>query len=181
MRFRLFFLLLLLMGTFGFAKNIDVQSGDFAYFGATLPSGNVAGQEGKIMLGAFDAFGNKTNYFGGKNRTFTLKATGSAALDKTTLTSADFESGSVSVGISDRVAETVGIALYEGESLLLFKNMETGTFVPGFNLKFNHAPLGSFDISVPAKVIAGEEFNVVITAKDKAGNVLNGYSSTGIP
>ncbi|MDD3770530.1 MAG: hypothetical protein PHV10_07985 [Sulfuricurvum sp.] len=173
---RLFFLLLTL-ATFGFAKNIDVQSGDFAYFGMSLPSVNVAGEAGKITLGAFDAFGNKTNYFGGKERTFTLKVSGSATLDKTTFTPADFASGSVTVSVLNRVAETVSVSLYEGPSLLLAKNMAAGTFVPGFTLKFDHAPLGSFDISVPGKVIAGEEFNVILTARDKAGNILTGYSS----
>lgn len=177
MKLRLLFLLLLTLGTLGFAKSIDVQSGDFAYFAAAVPSANVAGEDAKITLSAFDAYGNKTNYFGEKGRTFTLRTTGSATLDKTTLTSADFVSGDVRIAVSDRIAETVRIALYEGQSLLLVKNMATGTFVPGFNLKFNHAPLGSFDIAVPEKLIAGEEFNVIVTAKDKAGNILSGYSS----
>lgn len=177
MKLRLFCLGLLMLGTLALGKNIDVKSGDFAYFGAAVPTANVAGEEGKIILNAFDAYGNKTNYFGGKERTFTLKTTGSATLDKPNLSSADFASGSVSVAVSDRVAETISVSLYEGQSLLLVKNMATGTFVPGFNLKFDYAALGSFGISVPGKVIAGEEFSVIVTAYDKAGNILSGYSS----
>lgn len=176
MKLRLF-LLLLMLGTFVFAKNIDVKAGDFAYFGVSIPSANVAGEKGKITVSAFDAYGNRTNYFGEKERTFALKVTGSAAIDRPLLSSADFASGSVSVSVSDRVAESVNLSFFEGGNLLLVQNMATGTFLPGFSLKFNHAPLGSFDISVPEKLIGGEEFNVIVTAKDKAGNIITGYSS----
>lgn len=177
MNIRLFLLMWLMLGALGFGKNIEVQSGDFAYFGAVVSSENVAGQEGKITLGAYDAYGNKTNYFGEKGRTFTLQATGSATLGKQTLTSADFESGNVTVSVSDRVAESSNITVHEGGNLVMVKNMATGTFVPGFSLRFDHAPLGSFDVSVPNVLVEGEEFSVMITAKDKVGNILADFSN----
>jgi hypothetical protein len=83
----------------------------------------------------------------------------------------------VNVSVSDRVAESLNLSFSEGGSLLLVQNMATGTFVPGFSLKFSHAPLGSFDIFVPEKLIAGEEFSVIVTARDRAGNILTGYSN----
>ncbi len=177
MKIRLFALVLLLLGTLGFGKGIEVQSGDFAYFGVSVSAVNVAGESAKMTLNAYDAYGNPTNYFGPAVRTFSIRSSGSATPDKQTFTSADLATGSMTISLSDNVAESVNVAFAEGQSLLLVKNMASGTFVPGFTLKFAHGAVETFELSVPEKLLAGEEFTVTVTAKDRVGNVIDDYSN----
>jgi hypothetical protein len=177
MNTRLFLSALLTLSGLAFGKDIEVKSGDFAYFGVEVPTGIVAGENRKVTLTAYDAYDNKTNYFGNEKRAFTLKASGSAALDKQSLSPADFESGSVTLTLSDRVAEAVNIGFFESGSPLLVKNMATGAYAPRFNLKVGYAPLGGFDLAVSKKRIAGEAFSVTLTAKDIEGNVISDYSN----
>jgi hypothetical protein len=179
MNTRLFLFVLLTLGSLAFGKDIEVKSGDFAYFGIEIPTGIAAGENRKVTLTAYDAYDNKTNYFKNGSRRFTLKASGSAALEKQNLAPDDFASGSVTLTFSDSVAEAVNIALFESGSPLLVKDMATGVFAPRFNLKVGYAPLGGFDLSVSKKRIAGEAFSVVLTAKDSEGNVIFDYSNLG--
>lgn len=177
MNTRLFLFMLLTLGSLAFGRDIEVKSGNFAYFGVEMPSSIIAGEDRKVILTAYDAYDNKTNYFGNIERTFTLKVSGSATLDKQRFTPDDFESGSVTVTLSDRNAESVSISFYENDRPLLVKNMATVLFAPHFNVKVEYAPLGSFDLAAAEELIAGEAFKVNLTAKDTQGNIITDYSN----
>lgn len=172
-----FVALVLLVWSVCFGQEVKVQSGDFAYFGVLFSPSSVAGENGKITVSAYDAYGNPTNYFGPSKRVFTVAKTGSAVLGKETLSSDDFQSGSVSIAVSDQVAESAKVSFTEGQSPLIVKNMSTGTFIAGLTLQFAHGPVAAFKVSVPEKLLAGEDFTLTITAMDQFGNVIHDYSN----
>jgi len=169
----------LLLQSLVYGKGIEVAAGPFAYFGIELPNKMVAGETYSVTLTAYDIYGNKTNYFGESGRSFTLKTAGNIAVSPTQLDSGMFGSGSVVLKLSDRVSEAAAFAIDEGGRPMLVKEARSGGFVNRFNLNVEHAPLASFALALSKERIAGEPFDVTVTAKDAEGNTIADYGNFG--
>ena len=171
--------MLLLLQALVFGKSIDVAAGPFTYFGIELPRGMIAGETYIVTLTAYDAYGNKTDYFGEGERIFTFETTGDAAVTPAQLNSGMFASGSVTVKLSDRLTEVATLGVTEGGRPLLVKDAGTGEFVSSFNLNVGHASLASFALTAPKAPVAGEPFEITVTAKDTQENVIADYGNFG--
>ncbi len=171
--------ILLLLQALVYGGSIEVGAGPFAYFGVELPRNMVAGETYTVTVTAFDAYGNKTGYFGVMERTFSLKTTGSVVITPATLRSGAFRSGSVALRLSDSRSETAVFGVEEGEKPILVKDLRSGEFVSRFSLKIGHEPLAFFALGLPGERAAGEPFDVNITAKNAAGDTVTGYGNFG--
>ena len=171
--------LLLLLQVSGFGKDMEVNAGPFAYFGLTLPAEMVAGKSYQVTLKAYDSFGNITDYFGERSGAFTLHATGGMKVVPDRVTASMFAKGSVTLTLSDRVAEAVTLDIAEEGRALMVKNERNDQFVTFFDLDVVSAPLADFVLNVPDAPLAGEAFDVTVTARDSQGNVIADYGNVG--
>jgi hypothetical protein len=173
------FLLPLLLQVSGFGKDMEVNAGPFAYFGLTLPAEMVAGKSYQVTLRAYDSYGNITDYFGKRSDAFALHATGGMKVVPDRVTGSMFSNGSVALTLSDRVAEAVTLDITEGGRTLMVKNERSDRFVTFFDLDVMSAPLADFVLKVPKAPLAGESFDVTVTARDSQGNVIADYGNVG--
>jgi len=143
---------------------IVVKPGKFDHFNITMPDRIVAGEDVSIRLQAVDAFNNIITNFGETGKEFHATVSGSASISPATFKSTSFVNGSLTITISDKVAETINLSI-----------RESGIPIPilSKDLTITPSKLNSFVIKGPKTAHAGEKFDIQIIAKDSFGNTVS--------
>lgn len=161
---QLFAVLTIALPSFAHSGEVIVKPGKFAHFNISLPEKLTAGEEAVIKLQAVDIFNNLITNFGEIEREFRVSVSGSAAVKPASFKSSVFVNGTLNISITGNVAETFNLSIRESTSSIpiLTKNL---TIVPG--------KLNSFVIKGPNSAVAGDRFDIKITAKDSFGNTVS--------
>lgn len=152
------------------SREITVLPNKLDHFTIQSPSNATAGKNFDIRIIAEDAFGNPVadTEMVGKNVRITSK--GEATLRVAGPLTPDFKKGAAAVTL---VSEKTGDALVEVH--------ETTTGSKGVSKAITIVPasLSYFRVLSPKEVIAGEPFELTISAYDAFGNPLTNYATTG--
>lgn len=143
---------------------IVIKPGKFDHFNISMPDRIVAGEDVSIRLQAVDAFNNIITNFGETGKEFHATVSGSASISPATFKSTSFVNGTLTINISDKVAETINLSV-----------RESGIPIPilSKDLTITPSKLNSFVIKGPKTAQAGEKFDVKIIAKDSFGNTVS--------
>lgn len=143
---------------------IVIKPGKFDHFNISMPERIVAGEDVSIRLQAVDAFNNIITNFGETGKEFHATVSGSASVSPATFKSISFVNGTLTINISDKVAETINLSV-----------KEIGIPIPILSKDLIITPnkLNSFVIKGPRTAHAGEKFDVKIIAKDSFGNTVS--------
>lgn len=143
---------------------IVIKPGKFDHFNVSMPDRIVAGEDVSIRLQAVDAFNNIITNFGETGKEFHATVSGSASISPATFKSTSFVNGTLTINISDKVAETINLSV-----------RESGIPIPILSKDLTITPnkLNSFVIKGPRTAQAGEKFDVKIIAKDSFGNTVS--------
>jgi hypothetical protein len=143
---------------------IVVKPGKFDHFNILMPDRIVAGEDVSIRLQAVDAFNNIITNFGETGKEFHLTVSGSASVNPATFKATSFVNGTLTITISDKVAETINLSV-----------RESGIPIPILSKDLTITPnkLNSFVIKGPRTARAGERFDINIIAKDLFGNTVS--------
>lgn len=143
---------------------IVIKPGKFDHFNISMPERIVAGEEVSIRLQAVDAFNNIITKFGETGKEFHATVSGSASISPATFKSTSFVNGTLTINISDKVAETINLSV-----------RESGIPIPILSKDLTVTPnkLTSFVIKGPRTAHAGEKFDINIIAKDSFGNTVS--------
>lgn len=160
--FNLLISLIFALPALAYSGEIIVRPGTFDHFNISLPEKIVAGEEAALKLQAADALNNNIPNFAETRKVFQATVTGSAVIKPSSFDSAAFVNGVMSIIITGKTAETVTLAITESSSL-----------IPVFSKELSIQPgkLSSLSVKGPRKAVAGEKFELQITAKDAFGNV----------
>jgi hypothetical protein len=156
--------LIIALPSFAHSGEIIIKPGKFDHFNISLPEKLSAGEEAVIKLQAVDIFNNLITNFGETEREFRVSVSGSAAVKPASFKSSAFVNGTINISLTGNVAETFNLSIRESTSSIpiLTKNL---TIVPN--------KLNSFVIKGPNSAVAGEKFDIKITAKDSFGNTVS--------
>jgi len=143
---------------------IVIKPGKFDHFNISMPDRIVAGEDVSIRLQAVDAFNNIITNFGETGKEFHATVSGSASISPATFKSTSFVNGTLTINISNKVAETINLSV-----------RESGIPIPILSKDLTVTPnkLNSFVIKGPRTAHAGERFDVNIIAKDSFGNTVS--------
>lgn len=146
-----------------YSGEIVIKPGKFDHFNISMPDRIIAGEDATIKLQAVDAFNNIITNFGETVKEFHATVTGSASIAPTTFKSTAFVNGTLTLTISDKVAETINLSV-----------KESGIPIPILSKDLIITPnkLNSFMIKGPRTAQAGERFDIKIIAKDSFGNTV---------
>jgi hypothetical protein len=147
-----------------YAGEIRVRPGKFDRFVVLSPDRVTAGDNAEITIWAVDTFGNIIKDFNKTDKEFRLSATGSATINPSVFKSAAFADGELTMVMKDTVSETVTLSLYEGNLSIPLLNK---------SIIISPAALKSFELKAPVRVVAGERFEVAISAKDMYNNIVS--------
>ncbi len=142
---------------------IVIKPGKFDHFNISMPERIIAGEDVSIRLQAVDAFNNIITNFGETGKEFHATVSGSASINPAAFKSTSFIDGTLTINISDKVAETINLSI-----------KESGIPIPilSKDLTITPSKLNSFVIKGPRTAHAGEKFEVKIIAKDSFGNTV---------
>ncbi|BCB97451.1 hypothetical protein JZK55_23730 [Dissulfurispira thermophila] len=142
---------------------IVIKPGKFDHFNISMPDKIIAGEDVAIKLQAVDAFNNVITNFGETGKEFHATVTGSASINPATFKSTAFVNGTLTLTVSDKVAETINLSV-----------KESGIPIPIMSKDLIITPnkLSSFMIKGPRTAHAGEKFDIKIIAKDSFGNTV---------
>lgn len=159
--------LLVLAGVIPFnaaAGEIKIKPGKFSHFNITLPDKITTGESVQITIQAVDSLNNLIANFNESGKEFQINVSGSAVVAPGNFKSSSFVNGAFSFALSDKTVEIVTIAIRE-----IYKPIPVLTK----DLVVVPNKLSSFTVSAERPLaLAGEVFNVKITAKDAFGNKL---------
>ncbi|MCL4457090.1 MAG: hypothetical protein M1147_11165 [Nitrospirae bacterium] len=146
-----------------YTKEIVVKPGKFDHFNVSMPDRIVAGEEASIKIQAVDVFNNLITNFGEIQKEFHVSVSGSAAVKPAVFKSSAFVNGTITIAVTDRIAETVNLSI-----------RESGITIPILSKDLSIVPnkLNAFSIKGPRSAQAGERFDVKIIAKDSFGNTV---------
>lgn len=152
------------------SRDITVSPNKLDHFVIQAPSTEVAGRKFDVRIIAEDAFGNPVSDTEMVGKSIRISSGGSATLRIVGTFVPDFKKGAASVSL---LSEKTGDAIVEVH--------ETTTGSKGISkaITIAPAPLSYFRVSAPKEVIAGEPFDLTISAYDAFGNPITNYSSTG--
>ncbi|MGB9822436.1 hypothetical protein [Thermodesulfovibrio sp.] len=142
---------------------IIAKPGTFDHFQFDVPDVLTAGNEYKIFIIAFDAFGNPVTMPAESLKEYKLTVTGSAMISPSQFKSSEITQSGLAIKFKDEKAEEVVISLYEINSP--FPIIEK-------KIKILPAEISNLNIKVPASAKAGSDFEVWISGKDRFGNVV---------
>ncbi|MGC8938057.1 MAG: hypothetical protein ACP5KH_03590 [Thermodesulfovibrio sp.] len=142
---------------------IIAKPGTFDHFQFDVPDVLTAGNEYKIFIIAFDAFGNPVTMPAESLKEYKLTVTGSAMISPSQFKSSEITQSGLAIRFKDEKAEEVVISLYEINSP--FPIIEK-------KIKILPAEISNLNIKVPASAKAGSDFEVWISGKDRFGNVV---------
>lgn len=142
---------------------IIAKPGTFDHFQFDVPDVLTAGNEYKIFIIAFDAFGNPVTMPAESLKEYKLTVTGSAMISPFQFKSSEITQSGLAIKFKDEKAEEVVISLYEINSP--FPIIEK-------KIKILPAEISNLNIKVPASAKAGSDFEVWISGKDRFGNVV---------
>ncbi len=151
-------------------REIMVSPNKLDHFVIQTPPNAVAGQSFDVRIIAEDAFGNPVEDREMVGKSLRITSRGSATLRIADTFVPDFKKGAVAVSL---VSEKSGDALIEVH--------ETVTGSKGLSKSISIVPaeLSYFRVSAPKEVVAGEPFELTVSAYDAFGNPINNYASTG--
>lgn len=146
-----------------YTKEIVVKPGKFDHFNVSMPDRIVAGEEASIKIQAVDVFNNLITNFGEVEREFHVSVSGAAAVKPAVFKSSAFAGGTLTITVTDKIAETFNLAI-----------RESGITIPILSKDLSIVPnkLNSFVIKGLRSAQAGERFDVKIIAKDSFGNTV---------
>ena len=149
---------------------ITIKPGRFSHFTIHIPSAPAAGDNFIVRLQAYDIHNNLITDFSETGMDFDIKVSGSAQTEPKVLTASAFQGGSALVSISDKKAETITLSILEkgGTLPILAKDIV---------IKPNR--LDHFTLQAPKEGVAGEPFEVIITALDAYDNHVTSYDAIG--
>ena len=158
------FIIFILLFNFstGFS-GITVKPGIFDHLQIDIPTNLIAGKEVKIVIYAFDAFGNPVSMPTESIKEYKLVTTGSAKIEPSYFKSSDVKQSGFSATFIDEKAEEVIVSLYEANSPF-----------PIFEKRVKILPdnINSLSIKTQPHVRVGSEFEILITGKDKYNNTV---------
>lgn len=156
--------ILTVVPSLAYSGEIVIKPGKFDHFNISMPDRIIAGENVPIRLQAVDAFNNIITNFGETGKEFQISVSGSATVTPSTFKSTSFVNGTLTLTITDKVAEIVSLSI-----------RESGMPIPILSKDLTIVPnrLSTFVIKGPKYAHAGEKFDVKIIAKDAFGNTVS--------
>jgi hypothetical protein len=152
------------------SKEIVISPNKLNHFIVQSPTTVTAGNSFDVRIIAKDIFDNTVTdeEMAGKN--VKLTSSGTASLKTTGTSLLDFKNGTASVSL---VTEKIGNVIVETQEVL------TGSRGRSYEIIVNPAALNYFKVYSPKEAVAGEPFEITISAYDLYGNPVNNYASGG--
>ncbi len=150
-------------------REIMVIPNRLDHFVLQSPVSVIAGQSFDVKVVAKDIFENTVqDYDIGKN----IKLT-------TTGTSAVKMHGSEAIDFKNGLASSVFVSEKAGDVIIELQEITSGSKGTTQNIQVNPAGLAYFKVQAPKAVVAGEPFELLLSAYDMYDNVVTNYASTG--
>lgn len=151
------------------SKEIVISPNKLNHFVVQAPATVTAGNSFDVRIIAKDIFDNTVTdeEMAGKN--VKLTSSGTSPLKTIGTSLLDFKNGTASVSL---VTEKIGTLVVETQEVL------TGSRGRSHEIIVNPAALSYFKVYSPKEAIAGEPFEITISAYDLYGNPVNNYASS---
>lgn len=152
------------------SKEIVISPNKLNHFIVQSPTTVTAGNSFDVRIIAKDIFDNTVTdeEMAGKN--VKLTSSGTSSLKTTATSLLDFKNGTASVSL---VTEKIGNVVVETQEVL------TGSRGRSHEITVNPAALNYFKVYSPKEAVAGEPFEITISAYDLYGNPVNNYAAGG--
>lgn len=153
-----------------FAKEVMIRPNRLDHFLLQVPSQVKAGESFDVRVIAKDAFDNMVVDDAEIGKYLKINVTGTGGLKSPDPGTMNFRTGVATARFySEKVGE-VGIEVYDPLS---------GSKGKSPSIKIIPAGLASFSVQAPKEGVAGEPFDVIITALDPYGNPITNYNAIG--
>lgn len=151
------------------SKEITISPNKLNHFIVQAPTNVTAGKSFDVVIIAKDLFGNTVSDAEMANKQHRITSVGASPLKIVGKTRLNFKNGAASATL---VSEKTGSAIVD------VHEVSTGSSGRG-EIIVDPAELVYFRIYSPREVVAGEPFEITVSAYDIFGNPINNYSSAG--
>lgn len=152
------------------SKTVVIVPNKLDHFVVQAPAAVTAGKAFDVSIAAKDVFGNTVTdkEMAGKN--ITVTSTGTSPVRMIGPAVPDFKNGMALVSIVTERAGSIAVDISE---------LLTGSKGKSGDIAVAAAALSSFKLVAPREAVAGEPFDVTVSAFDTYGNPVTAYASTG--